>query len=41
MVFDHREVPEPRTETELIDGLTVQSYVVPVVQERPSRGRVG
>ena len=36
VVFDHREVPEPRTETEEIDGLTIRSYVVPVVQERPS-----
>ena len=37
VVFDHREVPEPRTETETVDGLTIRSYVVPVVQERPSR----
>ena len=36
VVFDHREVPEPRAETETIDGLTIRSYVVPVVQERPS-----
>ncbi|MXV78741.1 hypothetical protein F4083_06985 [Candidatus Poribacteria bacterium] len=36
VVFDHREVPEPRTETEMIDGLTIRSYVIPVVQERPS-----
>lgn len=36
IVFDHREVPEPRTETETIDGLTIRSYVIPVVQERPS-----
>ncbi len=37
VVFDHREAPEPRTETETIDGLMIRSYVVPVVQERPSR----
>ena len=37
VVFDHREVPAPRTETETIDGLTIRSYVIPVVQERPSR----
>ena len=37
VVFDHREVPKPRTETETIDGRTIRSYVVPVVQERPSR----
>ena len=36
VVFDHREVPEVRTETETIDGLTIRSYVIPVVQERPS-----
>ena len=37
VVFDHREAPEPRTETETINGLTIRSYVIPVVQERPSR----
>ncbi|MYK18343.1 AAA family ATPase, partial [Candidatus Poribacteria bacterium] len=37
VVFDHREVPSPRTETEKIDGLTIRSYVIPVVPERPSR----
>ena len=37
IVFDHRETPEPRTETESIDGLTIRSYVIPVVRERPSR----
>ena len=36
IVFDHREVPKPRTETETIDGRTIRSYVVPVLQERPS-----
>ena len=36
VVFDHREAPEARAETELIDGLTIRSYVIPVVQERPS-----
>ena len=36
IVFDHREVPEPRTETETIDGLTIRSYVIPVVQDLPS-----
>ena len=38
VVFDHRETPEPRTETETIDGLTIRSYVIPVVQEQPSVG---
>ena len=37
VVFDHREVPKPRTETETINELTIQSYVIPVVQEHPSR----
>ena len=37
VVFDHREAPEPRTETETIDGVKIRSYVIPVVQERPSR----
>ncbi|MDE0012834.1 MAG: AAA-like domain-containing protein [Candidatus Poribacteria bacterium] len=36
LVFDHREAPEPRTETETINGRTIRSYVIPVVQERPS-----
>ncbi len=36
VVFDHREAPEPRTETEGINGMTIRSYVIPVVQERPS-----
>ena len=37
VVFDHREAPEPRTETETINELMIRSYVIPVVQERPSR----
>ena len=37
VVFDHRETPEPRAETETINGLMIRSYVIPVVQERPSR----
>ena len=36
VVFDHRDTPEPRVETETIDGLTIRSYVIPVIQERPS-----
>lgn len=48
VVFDHREIPESgslpvpgngRIETETIDGVTVRSYVIPVVQERPSNQR--
>ena len=37
IVFDHRAEPEPRVETEIIDGLTIRSYVIPVVQETPSQ----
>ena len=37
VVFDHRAAPEPRVETETIDGLTLRSYVIPVVQEVPSQ----
>ena len=36
IVFDHRQNPEPRVETETIAGLTVRSYVIPVMQEMPS-----
>ena len=36
VVFDHRHAPEPRVETETIDDVTVRSYVIPVLQERPS-----
>ena len=45
VVFDHREVPESgsppvlgnrRMETETITGVKIRSYVIPVVQERPS-----
>ena len=36
VVFDHRSAPESRTETETFDdNLTIRSYVIPVVQERP------
>ena len=36
VVFDHRRTPEPRVETETIEGVSLQSYVIPVVQEQPS-----
>ncbi len=36
VVFDHRNTPEPRVETETLDGLTIRSYVISVIQERPS-----
>lgn len=37
VVFDHRKEPEPRVETQTLDGSTIRSYVIPVMQERPSR----
>ena len=36
VVFDHRENPEPQVETETVNGVTIRSYVIPIVQERPS-----
>lgn len=36
IVFDHRENPEPRVETETIEGLAIRSYVIPVLQKMPS-----
>lgn len=36
VVFDHRTNPEPRTETQEIDGYDIRSYVIPVLQKRPS-----
>ena len=36
VVFDHRNNPAPRVETETVDGLTIRCYVIPVVQEQPS-----
>lgn len=36
ILFDHRQEPEPRIETETIEGITIRSYVIPVIQERPS-----
>ncbi len=36
VVFDHRNNPVPLSETETVNGVTIRSYVIPVVQERPS-----
>ena len=36
IVFDHRQNLEPIVETETVSGLTLRSYVIPVVQEAPS-----
>ena len=36
VVFDHRKNPEVRAETQTFQNMTIRSYVIPVVQERPS-----
>ena len=36
IVFDHRRNPEAQIEEESIDGNTIVSYCIPVVQSRPS-----
>ena len=37
IVFDHRAEPKTHVQTETIDGVTIRSYVIPIVQEVPSR----
>lgn len=37
VVFDYSENPKPRTEIETIDSITIYSYVIPVIQHRPSQ----
>ncbi len=39
VVFDHRQTPEPRVETETLDEVSIRSYIIPVVQEVPSDTR--
>ena len=39
VVFDHRQTPESQVETEIVDGVSIRSYVIPVVQEIPSNIR--
>ena len=36
VVFDHRQHPEARVETEAVDGVKIRSYVIPIVQTPPS-----
>ncbi len=36
VVFDHRTNPESRVETETIEDVTIRSYLIPVVQSKPS-----
>lgn len=35
VVFDYRRNPEPRIETDTLDGYSIRSYVIPVLQETP------
>ena len=37
VVFDHRQNPEARTETETMERVKIRSYVIPVMQKRPSQ----
>lgn len=36
VVFDYRQSPEPRIETDTVDGYIIHSYIIPVLQEAPS-----
>ena len=36
VVFDYRQSSEPRFETDTVDGHTICSYIIPVLQEVPS-----
>ena len=40
VVFDHRTNPEQRSETEELEGFKIRSYIIPVMQERPSAERL-
>ncbi len=36
VVFDHRQKPETRVESEVVEGVNIRSYVIPVMQSIPS-----
>ena len=36
VVFDHRKEPEPRVDTDVLEDITIRSYVIPVLQEPPT-----
>ena len=36
IVFDYRQKSDPRVETDTIDGCTIRSYLIPILQEVPS-----
>ena len=39
IVFDHRRNPEPRVQTEVVDGVKIWSYVIPVIQGASSAAK--
>ena len=39
VVFDHRQKPQARLETQTVDGVNIRSYVIPVIQAAPSNTR--
>jgi hypothetical protein len=39
VVFDHRREPEALQEEEILEGLSIVSYIIPVVQELPSKNQ--
>ncbi len=40
VVFDHREKPKSLIETDNLGGMTIRSYVIPVMQTRPTSEQV-
>jgi len=40
VVFDHRQKSEPLIETDNLDGVTIRSYVIPVMQTRPTSEQI-
>lgn len=36
VVFDHRTNPESRVETEELEGVSIRTYIIPVLQNKPS-----
>ena len=36
IVFDYRQKSDPRLETDTVDGCTIRSYLIPILQEVPS-----
>ena len=36
VVFDHRKSPEPQMVREDVNGVSIRSYVIPIMQKNPS-----